>query len=71
MQDLLAMDPLLLPVFINLCPKKDLVALFKYIPPYVSTAYVSYMVSTQGWSQVEVSDVKHHLLCSILAVIGG
>ena len=56
MQDLLAMDPLLLPVFINLCPKKDLVALFKYIPPYVSTAYVSYMVSTQGWSQVEVDE---------------
>lgn len=55
MQDLFALDPLLLPIFINMCPKRDLRELFKYIPPYVSTAYASYMVSTQGWSQAEVT----------------
>ena len=54
LRDLFYMDPLLLPVFVRVCPKKELAGVFMYIPPSVSIAYISYLVSSEGWTKVEV-----------------
>eukprot|EP00731_Ephydatia_muelleri_P002838 Em0001g2838a len=55
LQDLFQLDPLLLPVFVHVCPRKELTTLFKFIPSYVSTAYISYMVSIEEWATARVN----------------
>lgn len=44
-EDLFILDPSLLQVFVYICPKKDLPALFERIPPVLSTAWLIRMVS--------------------------
>lgn len=54
LQDLIELDPLLLPIVVHVCPKKELAELFKYISPSVSITYMSYLVSTEEWAKAKV-----------------
>lgn len=42
-EDLFALDPLLLRLFIYICPKKDLFSLFEHIPTVLSTIWLTSM----------------------------
>ena len=55
LQDLFELDPLLIPVFVHVCPKEERKDIFKYIPPSVSTAYIAHLVSIERWTKAEVS----------------
>lgn len=39
-------DPLLLYVFVYICPRKDLPALFERIPPVLSTRWLEHMLGS-------------------------
>ena len=43
-EHLFALDPLLLRVFVYICPKKDLFSLFERIPMVLSTTWLAHMV---------------------------
>ena len=65
LQDLFQLDPLLLPVFVHVYPKKELTNLFMYIPSYVSIAYISYMISIEEWTTARVNVIYERVVSNL------
>ena len=56
-EEFFILDPLLLQLFVYICPKKDLPAMFQRIPPVLSTAWLAHMAIYAGAGALNKNEV--------------
>ena len=60
-KDHFVLDPLLVRVFVYICPVKDLPSLFERIPPVLSTVWLAHMVKYTAAGIFNKNEVRKNL----------
>ncbi len=63
MKPLAELDPLTLQALVYVCPDRDLSKLLLWIPPNVSTAWLSFLLTILQYRVITVDEVRHENMC--------